>query len=182
MASHSIAIRYARALFEVSVVEADPKEVGRDLDEFARLLVTHETLGKVLLNPAVSTLRKRAIVSQITERAGKITPAVARLLVLLAERGRFGILPQVVEAYAQRLMAHLNTIKAEVTTTEPLLPDRIEAIRKRLVALTGQEVSLVTNIKPAILGGAITRIGGTVYDGSIARQLERMKGRLLEST
>ena len=139
MASHAIAIRYARALFEVGVAEADPKEVGRDLNEFSRLLGTHETLGKVLLNPAVSTLRKRAIVSQITERAGKITPAVARLLVLLAERGRFGILPQVVEAYAQRLMAHQTQDPPPVTKYRNDVPESLLALMLKMILRKSQD-------------------------------------------
>ena len=181
MPSRAVATRYARALFEVSMTEADPQKVGQDLSEFAALLAEHEMLGKVLLNPAVSTVRKRAVVSQITTRAG-MTPAVARLLILLAEQDRLRVLPQVVEAYSQRLMDHLKMARAEVTTAEPLLPGRTQALRRSLVAATGQQVSLVTHVKPAILGGVVARIGGTVYDGSIARQLERMKDRLLEGT
>jgi F-type H+-transporting ATPase subunit delta len=164
------------------MTEADPQKVGQDLSGFAALLSEHEMLGKVLLNPAVSTARKRAVVSQITTRTDGMTPAVARLLILLAERDRLRVLPQVVEAYGQRLMDHLKMARAEVTTAEPLLPDRTEALRRSLVAATGLQVSLVTHVKPAILGGVVARVGGTVYDGSIARQLERMKDRLLEGT
>lgn len=182
MPSRAVATRYARALFEVSVTEADPQKVEQDVSEFADLLAKHEVLGKMLLNPAVSTSRKRAVVSAITARADGMTPAVARFLILLAERDLLRVMPQVVDAYRERLRDHLKLVQAEVMTAEPLRPDRTEALRRSLTAATGKQVSLVTRVNPAILGGVVARVGGTVYDGSIARQLERMKDKLLEGT
>ena len=40
---------------------------------------------------------------------------------------------------------------------------------------------LATTIDPSIIGGLVARIGSTVYDGSVTRQLEKMKERLVES-
>ena len=182
MPSRAVATRYARALFEVSVTEADPQKVEQDLSEFADLLAKHEVLGKMLVNPAVSTSRKRAVVSAITARADGMTPAVARFLILLAERDLLRVIPQVVDAYRERVRDHLKLVRAEVMTAAPLRPDRTEALQRSLTAAMGKEVSLVTRVNPAILGGVVVRVGGTVYDGSIARQLERMKDKLLGVT
>jgi F-type H+-transporting ATPase subunit delta len=51
-------------------------------------------------------------------------------------------------------------------------------LRERLARATGRKVTLTTRVDPAILGGAVTRIGSTVYDGSLAAQLARMRERL----
>ena len=69
-------------------------------------------------------------------------------------------------------------VRAEVTTAAPLDAPRAAAIQKGLAALTGRTVLLATKIDPSIVGGLVARIGSTVYDGSITRQLERMRETL----
>ena len=68
-----------------------------------------------------------------------------------------------------------------MTTALPLDDSRKDAIQKGLATLTGHTVLLATKIDPAIIGGVVARIGSTVYDGSVTRQLEKMKERLTES-
>jgi len=68
-----------------------------------------------------------------------------------------------------------------VTTTTPLAPERTQAIQRALNRVTGRAVRLTTRVDAAILGGMVARIGSTVYDGSVTRQLAKMKERLVES-
>jgi F-type H+-transporting ATPase subunit delta len=176
--SRTAAVRYARALFDVAVKEGlDLQQVERDLAGFAGLLAGHAELQKVMLNPAVPAPRKRAAVEEIVKR-GKPGAVVGKLLVLLAERDRMALLPDLQNAYRQRLLDHQNIIRAEVTTAAPLAADRAKAIEETLARATGRTVTLSTTVDPALIGGAVTRIGSVVYDGSLARQLEKMKERL----
>jgi F-type H+-transporting ATPase subunit delta len=78
-------------------------------------------------------------------------------------------------------MDYRNVVRAEVTTAAPIDPKRTEAIRSGLAKLTGRTVNLAARVDPGIIGGVVARIGSTVYDGSVTRQLERMKERLVES-
>ncbi len=84
-------------------------------------------------------------------------------------------------SYRERLLDYQNVVRAEVTTAVPLGPDREKAIREGLAQLTGRTVTLATAVDPTIIGGIVARIGSTIYDGSVARQLEKMKSRLSES-
>jgi len=174
------ALRYARALLDVGIKEqADLEGLERDLASFAGLLADHPTLAKVLLNPAVPVPRQRAAVVELTTR---MQPAsiVGKLLVLLAERDRLVLLPDLLASYRDRLLAHRNVVRAELTTATPLDSSRAAAIEQQLARATGRTVTLQTRIDPAIIGGVVARIGSTVYDGSVTRQLERMKERLTE--
>jgi F-type H+-transporting ATPase subunit delta len=72
-------------------------------------------------------------------------------------------------------------VRAEVTTASALDPKRAAAIQQGLATVTGRTVLLATKIDPAIIGGLVARIGSTVYDASVTRQLARMKERLVES-
>ena len=180
MTNRTAAARYARALFDVSVKTLDLRRVGADLARFTDLIAGHGTLGRVLLNPAISTAHKRAVVSALLRRLGDVIPPVAKLVALLAERGRLGLLPDVGRSYHARLLDHLGAVEARVTTAQPLTPERAAAIEQSLARASGREVTMTTDVAPEILGGVVARLGTTVYDGSIARHLERMRHALLE--
>jgi len=174
------AIRYARALLDVAVKEqADLELVERDLSQFAALFTQYPLLEKVLLNPAVPLPRKRAAVSELLAQA-KFTPIVSKLLTLLADRDRLVLVPDVLKTYSDRLLDYRGVVRAEVTTAMGLDAGRADAIQKGLAGLTGRTVLLQTKIDPSIVGGLVARIGSTVYDASVTRQLERMKERLQE--
>jgi F-type H+-transporting ATPase subunit delta len=175
------AIRYARALLDVAVKEqADLELIERELTQFADLFKQYPLLEKVLLNPAVPVPRKRAAVADLLAQA-KFTPIVTKLITLLADRDRLVLVPHLLEAYSDRLLDYRGVVRAEVTTATELDAGRKDAIRKGLAALTGRTVQLATKIDPSIIGGLVARIGSTVYDASVTRQLEKMKARLTES-
>ena len=181
MTNKTAATRYARALLDVAVKEQLPLEdIERDIASFADLFTAHPTLVKVLLNPAVPVPRKRAAVTELVALA-KVAPVVGKLLALLAERDRLVLLPDLVASYRDRLADHRNVVRAEVTTTTPLALERAQAIQQALSRVTGRTVTLTTRVDAAILGGMVARIDSTVYDGSVTRQLAKIKERLIEA-
>jgi F-type H+-transporting ATPase subunit delta len=157
----------------------DLSRVDEDLAAFAGLFHDHPTLEKVLLNPAVPAPRKRAAVAELTRGAG-VLPLVGKLLLLLADRDRLVLLPGLLDAYRDRLMDHRQVVRAEVTTATPLAGAREREIEQSLARLTGRTVTLSTRVDPALIGGIVARVGGTVYDGSLATQLEKMRQRFVE--
>lgn len=186
MTSRAAAARYARALFDVVRHEsggqrAELERVQQDLFEFAKLVTTHEALSRVLANPAIPASRKKAVVAELISRAPGLSRVLAKLLLLLAERDRLALLPEVAAAYRDRLMDHLQVVRAEVTTAIPLPPDRVQALQQGLARATGRQVQLGTRVDASIIGGAVARIGSTVYDGSVTTQLERLKQKLVEA-
>jgi len=121
--------------------------------------------------------RKRAAVEELTRRA-KVAPMLAKLLALLAGRDRLVLLPELLAAYRERLLDHLKIVRAEVTTAVTLSPDRAKAVEQSLARMTGRTVTLETRMDPSIIGGVVARIGSTVYDGSVATQLRKMREQL----
>ena len=142
MTSRGAAIRYARALFDVAKKEADIQKVGRELDEFTTVVTSHEGLTKALSNPAVPVQRKRAVIEQLLARAGAVTPTLAKLLLLLAERDRLALLPELARAYESRLMDHAQVVRAELTSAVPLSAERVAALQQGLQRVTGRQVQL----------------------------------------
>ena len=180
MTNRTAATRYARALLDVAVKEkANLEQIDGDLASFVALFKQYPLLEKVLLNPAVPVPRKRATLVELTDRAGFV-PIVSKLLILLAERDRLVLLPELLDGYRERLLDYQQVVRAHVTTASPLGHDRQQAIERGLAQVTGKTVTLETSVDPSIIGGVVARIGSTVYDGSVTRQLERMKQKLVE--
>jgi F-type H+-transporting ATPase subunit delta len=179
MNTRASAARFARALLDVVIKEANPEQVEQQLDAFVDLLGRNPDLQKALTNPAVPVAGKRGIVESLASRLEMAAPA-AKLLLLLADRDRLALVPDLLAVYRERLMEYRQIVRAEVTTAAPLSPDRVAQLQQRLAQATGQRVTMTTKVDPALIGGAVARVGSTVYDGSIATQLEKLKERLAE--
>ena len=179
MTSKTAAKRYARALFDVALKEkSDLQQIEEQLAGFLELFSLHPSLAKVLLNPAVPVPRKRAAVTALATRL-QLPPVLAKLLVLLAERDRLIVLTDLLASYRERLLDHQQVVRAEVTTAVPLSSHQAQEIERRLTQVTGKKVTVNSRVDPGIIGGVVARLGGTVYDASITRQLEKMKEKLV---
>lgn len=179
MTEQAAATRYARALFDVSLERGDAEKTERDAAAFQALVDGHETLRRVIANRAISPVVKKAVVEAILARMPSTSPVVRRLLAMLAERGRLHVLPMLLAVFRSRRMEHLGIVRARVTTAAPLDPKRVAAVADRLRAATGRRVTIETAVDENLVGGMVTRIGGTVFDGSLARHLDRLRQRFL---
>ena len=181
MTSRAAAARYARALFDVALAERqDLAQIERELTGIVTLVQTNEALQRALFNPAIPASRKRAVVEQLLSLS-PVNAILSRILLLLADRDRLPLLPDLAEAYRSRLMDHQQIVRARVTTAVALPADRVSALQQGLADATGRRVDLQVAVDPSILGGAVARIGSTVYDGSITTQLQKLKQRLVET-
>ncbi len=160
--------------------KTDLDQIDRDLGAFSNLFTQHPTLAKVLLNPAVPVPRKHAAVAELVKLITPL-PMVAKMVTLLAGRDRLVLLPELLASFRERVLDHRHVVRADVTTTTALGADRANAIETSLARVTGRTVTLRTHVDPSLVGGVVVRIGSTVYDGSVTRQLERMKAQLVES-
>jgi F-type H+-transporting ATPase subunit delta len=178
--SSASAVRYARALFDVALKESDPTRIEQELSSITALIKGNAELQNALESPGVPPHAKKAVVQALVER-GQFIPSVGKLLVMLAERDRLTLLSDVLEAFRARLREQQRVLEAEVTTALPLDPAQQASLQQRLGAATARQVTLTTKVDPSLIGGVVARIGSTVYDGSLATQLAKLKGRLAEN-
>ncbi len=183
MTSGAAAGRYARALFDVVVAESPGAldAAQTDLESFAELFSGNEALSSIATNPAIPVAKKTALAKALVDRAGAATPAAGKLIVLLASRDRLPLLPEIARTFRARVMDYQKVIRGDVTTATPLAPQALRRLEQSLQRATGRTVVLESRVDPSIVGGAITRLGSTVYDGSVTTQLEKMKQALVEA-
>ena len=179
MSTESVARQYAQATFDVARRHDRVDAVNRDLVAIAALVAAHADLRDVFARPTITPRQKRALVDALIAVAGEMTVEVRRLLQLLADRDRLMLISQIASAYSDRRMAADRAVVAEVRTAGPLDETQKETLAKALGAATGRTVTVQHMVDPDVIGGIVARVGGVVFDSSVATQVKRMRQRLL---
>jgi F-type H+-transporting ATPase subunit delta len=175
----SVARRYAAALFDVAEQAGTTDRALSDLRALGDLVDGHTELRKVLASPAIPASRKKAVMDAIVARAGLASVEAARLVGLMAERDRLSLVGAVASAFEARVNEARKVVPAEIVSAEALDATARTAIASALGRATGNEVRLTERVDPSIVGGLVARVGSLVFDGSITRQMERLRQRLL---
>ncbi len=177
----AVAARYARALIDV-VFDARAGAGASDsaraqLGSFRAVWQSSAELRKVLSNPAVPSPKKRAIIERLAEPLA-LSSTVQNFLFVLIDHKRMGMLPEVLDSFEAMIDEREGVVRAGVTSAVLLPPDERTLIESSLHALTGKKVRAEFEVDPALIGGVLTRIGSTIYDGSVREQLRQMRERL----
>jgi len=172
-----IAKRYAKALVDVSLKLGQQERVGKELNQFEELLSHNKELYVFYANPAIPLAKKRKATSEILAKLG-FCSTTSNFVFILIDKHRINYFTEIRRAFQQELNERLGIVQAEITTAFEVDREIKSKLEERLAGLTGKNVFLKFNISSALIGGVITRIGDTIYDGSIRQQLELMRARL----
>ena len=178
MSDATVARRYAQALYQEAEAAGDAKRIDEDMKSVQESLDASRDLELFFRSPIIAREKKEAVIGKLFD--GKVAPLIVRLMRLLVQKGREDILPAVIRQYGDLRDEHLGVVEATVKTAMPMGFDETEALRKALEARTGKSVRLRITVEPALLGGAVVRIGDRVYDGSVQHQLESLREQLEE--
>ncbi len=176
----AVAARYARALADIVTkpgAAAAPDAVRAELGGFLDALESSEELRTVLANPAVAATQKRALIERLGQPLGLSRISLNFLFVLMDNR-RIHQLGEVLGALGTMLDERLGIAQADVTTATELDEAGRGLMEQSLRRLTGKQVRARYSVDPSLVGGAVTRIGSTVYDGSVRENLRRIRERL----
>ena len=173
----AVANRYAKALVDVCLKLSVEDRVVEDLLAFENLLDTQTELKSLYLNPAVPIPKKKLITGEILKRFN-FTQTTSNFISVLVDQHRIGYFSQIRQAFHQLLNDRLGIVQAEVTMASDLDPATQDLLLARLNELTKRKVTLKFTRDPNIIGGIVTRIGDTIYDGSIRQRLNSLKAQL----
>lgn len=179
MIDRKLASRYARALLS----SLPDSQSAAKADEF--LTVIRESLEEstdfrdLLFDPAVPKRIRKQVLRTLAERA-EMPPQVANFLATVVDHNRAKSLASIAEVFHSEREAAAGIVPAEITTAWPLTNDLKERTLRALEQMTGRKVRLTANIDPTILGGAVTKVGSTVYDGSLRTQLDQLRRKMTQ--
>jgi F-type H+-transporting ATPase subunit delta len=172
--------RYARAFADVVIdkrLEAD--ETLAQLQSIAASARDSVDLRRVWGSPAIPAEQKRALLDALVARTGVSHP-VRNLLAVLIDHRRIALLDQVVKDFERELNQRLGFAEADITSARDLSETEQRSLESQVEKLTGKKVRARYTRDETLLGGAIVKLGSTIYDGSVKGQLERIRVQLAE--
>jgi F-type H+-transporting ATPase subunit delta len=169
--------RYASALADVVTAHNDAAAASQSLATFVAAYESSPELRNVLASPAVAKAAKQAVIERVGAFIG-LHPGIRNFLFVIADNRRMGMLSEVWQNFQAELNRRLGIAEAEVTSAHELHEQEKLDLVKTLEQVTGKRVEARYQFDPELIGGAVVRIGSTVYDGSVREQLNRMRTRL----
>jgi F-type H+-transporting ATPase subunit delta len=174
----ALAERYAGALVDVALENKQADEVKQELAAFAALIRESPDLNAFLSNPSIARAAKHSAIEQIVSRMGA-SRTLRNYLFVIVDQRRAGMLVEIEQAFSRLLDARQGITQATVTSATELTVQERAELSSALGKLTGAKVQAQYGTDAALIGGAVVRIGSTIYDGSVRTQLERMRVRMI---
>ena len=171
--------RYARAFLDVvTSAHLDTAALDRQLSDFEATWDGSPELQTFFQNPAVAALQKVAILDKLNAKLG-LQKELRNLLAVLINHDRIGSVHEVAAAYRTELQERMGIRQAEIVTARELSGDERNQLIEGVGKLAGAKIQADFKLDQSILGGAVVRVGSTVYDGSVRGRLERLKEALV---
>lgn len=175
--SGAVAQRYASALADVALEKKIAEGAQRDLASFTLAFHSSSDLRNVLESPAVSEETKENVVVTLAQKMG-LSEAVRNLVHLIVRNRRTEMLDEIQGAFQAELNARMGIAQAEVTTARELSAAEMKELTAAIERRTGKKIEPNFVQDESLLGGAVVRVGSTVYDGSVREQLARLRRQL----
>lgn len=178
MSNETVARRYASALADVVIKTGETENVKNELKTWEEMTAANSDLLGAFRNPAIPHLSKEKVLESLLAKA-QPSKTTANFLRILLRNSRLTDLREINEKFASVLEERSGVVSANITSARGLSDAEKAEFQTKLEKLTGKKVNLNFDIKEEIIGGVVTRIGSTVYDGSVKTQLENLKQQLI---
>ena len=171
--------RYASAFADVVTdAKLSTDAIDRQLADFLATWDGSTELRTFFVNPAIPAKQKVEILDKLNAKLG-MQKELRNLIAVLINNDRIGHVSEVAAAYRRILQERLGIHPAEIVTARELSPEERNILVAQVGRLAGGRVDANFTLDPSLLGGAVVRIGSTVYDGSVRGRLERLKEALV---
>ena len=177
MSVQTVARRYASALADVALERGEANEIQEELIAWEKMFQANPMLEDVLRNPTIALDQKRAVLTKLIERA-RPRPTTANFLKVLLQNQRLTELGVINDKFAEILDMRAGMVAATVTTARTVPENAQQKLHAKLMTLTGKKVRINFATDPELIGGLVTRIGSTVYDGSVRNHLQLIKEKM----
>jgi F-type H+-transporting ATPase subunit delta len=120
---------------------------------------------------------KQKVLNELAAKM-QLDPAVRNFILLIVDHRRAESLRDIQHAFEEELNTRLGIARAEITSARQLSAGEKDQLTAALAQRTGKKIEARFLEDKSLLGGAVVRVGSTVYDGSVREQLTRMREQL----
>jgi F-type H+-transporting ATPase subunit delta len=173
----SASLQYANAMADIALAQGAAEPAAKQLQQFGAAYAESVELRTFLASPAVGIEAKRGVLEKIVARLGA-SKIVRNFLFVLADHRRTHLIPEVIAAFLEVIRQRQGVAEAEISSAIELSAAQKKEMAATLARLTGKKIEAKYALDPELLGGAVVRIGDTIYDGSLRSRLNEMRTRL----
>jgi F-type H+-transporting ATPase subunit delta len=173
----SASLQYANALADVALAQGAAEPVSKQLADFGAVYAESAELRNFLASPAVDRTAKHGVVEKLIARLGA-SKILRNFLFVIADHRRTHALPETIAAFQEVVRRRQGITEAEIRSAVELSAAQKAEFAQTLERLAGGRVETKYLLEPALLGGAVVRIGDTIYDGSLRNRLNALRARL----
>jgi F-type H+-transporting ATPase subunit delta len=175
----SVSKQYAKAFADIAIAQGAPQTAVRQLADFGEAFAASAELRNFLESPAVDTQIKHRVIEKIVAQQGA-SRINRNFLFVIVDHHRAYMLPEIIVAVQEVVRQRQGLAEAEISSAVELSAAQKTELAKTLSRLTGKRIEPKYSLDPALLGGAVARVGDTIYDGSLRSRLTEMRARLSE--
>ena len=169
--------QYATALADIAMAQGAADAVTQQLAGFGALYAESGELRNFLSSPAVTREAKHRVIEKLLSRVGG-SKIVRNFLFVVIDHQRTHLLPEIIAAVQEEVKKRKGITEAQVSSAVELSKAQKAEMEFTLERLTGKRVEAKFSLEPSLLGGAVVRLGDTVYDGSLRSRLNNLRARL----
>jgi len=173
----SASVQYANALADITIAQGASAPVIQQLGDLTAAYTQSAELRNVLSSPAVSKDEKRAIAERIAARLGA-SKILRNFLLVVIDHQRTQLLPEIFQQFQTVLRDRQGVAEAEIFSAVELNAAQKKQMTQTLEKTTGKKIEPKFSLDPNLLGGALVRVGDTIYDGSLRNRLNGLRERL----
>jgi F-type H+-transporting ATPase subunit delta len=172
-----IAGRYASALFDLAGEAGAHDAVDHDLKRIAALIAGNAEMADLVRSPVLSREQADRAMRSILNRLS-VNPLTWNFVLLLAQKRRLFTLPQIAQAFSDRLSQQRGEMSAEVVSAQPLKEGQVAALRGVLRDTYKRDVRLTTKVDPSLIGGFVLKAASRQIDTSLRSKLQALSGAM----
>lgn len=173
----SASLQYANALADVALAQGAADPALKQLADFGAACAASAELRNFLTSPAVPRTAKHGVIEKIASRTGA-NKIVRNFLFVIVDHQRMHLLPEILSAFQEVIRQRQGIAEAEIASATELNAAQKKQLAQTLERVTGKKIQVKYSLDPALLGGAVVRVGDTIYDGSVRNRLNQMRTRL----
>jgi F-type H+-transporting ATPase subunit delta len=173
----SASLQYANALADIVLEQGAAEPARKQITDFAAAYTESAELRNFLATPAVTREEKHGVIEKLVARLG-LSRIIRNFLFVIVDHGRSHLLPEIIETFEHVLRESEGLEQAVVTSAIELNSTQKSTLLQTLERLTGKKIQAKYTLQPGLLGGAVVRVGDTVYDGSVRNRLNLLRAQL----
>lgn len=164
---------YAEAIAAVAKAEGKSSVVENELYSVAAAIASSDELRTKLSDTSLPVALRLQVLEDLL--GAKANPTTVSLVSLLVANGRVGDIDAIVSAAGVRSAEARGEAVAEVRSAVPLTDDQLSRLAAALKAKTNRDVAIRNIVDPSVVGGIVTQIGDTLFDGSVRTRLTQLR-------